>query len=43
MSVGPQSIAVPPRQYADKVLSGLSAEVCEQVLHGTAAKLYGLS
>ncbi len=42
MSVGPQSAAVHPREYASRVLDGIPAPVVEKVLHGTAARLYRL-
>ena len=42
MSVGPQSTAVPPREYASRVLEGVPDAVVERVLHGSAASLYGL-
>ena len=42
MSVGPQSAAVHPREYASRVLSGVDDEVVARVLHGTASRLYGL-
>jgi len=43
MSVGPQSAAQHPREYASRVLAGVSESVVERVLHGSAAKLYGLA
>ena len=42
MSVGPQSTAVHPREYASRVLAGVKEDVLENVLHGSAAKLYGV-
>ena len=42
MSVGPQSTAVHPRDYVSRVLSEVSEQTIEKVLHGTAARLYGL-
>ena len=42
MSVGPQSAAIHPRDYASRVLEGVPEAVIEKVLHGTAARLYGL-
>jgi predicted TIM-barrel fold metal-dependent hydrolase len=42
MSVGPQSIAEHPRNYASRVLGGVPEPVVERVLHATAARLYGL-
>lgn len=43
MSVGPQSTARHPRDYAQAALAGVSDAVAERVLHGNAAKLYGLA
>ncbi len=43
MSVGPQSMAVHPREYASRVLDGIDEAAVEKVLHGNAAKLYGLT
>lgn len=43
MSVGPQSAAQHPREYASRVLAGVSESVVARVLHGTAAELYGLA
>ena len=43
MSVGPQSAAVHPREYASRALDGIPDDVVAKVLHGTAARLYGLS
>ena len=43
MSVGPQSTAQHPRDYASRVLAEVPDDVVEQVLHGTAARLYGLA
>jgi predicted TIM-barrel fold metal-dependent hydrolase len=42
MSVGPQSAAVHPREYASRVLGGVAETSIEKVLHGNAARLYGL-
>jgi predicted TIM-barrel fold metal-dependent hydrolase len=41
MSVGPQSTAVPPREYAARALAGISDQVAAKVLHDNAARLYG--
>jgi predicted TIM-barrel fold metal-dependent hydrolase len=41
MSVGPQSVARHPRDYATSVLAGVPEQTVERVLHGTAAELYG--
>jgi predicted TIM-barrel fold metal-dependent hydrolase len=43
MSVGPQSTAQHPRDYASRVLSGVPERTVERVLHGSAARLYGLA
>ncbi len=42
MSVGPASIAVRPREYAERVLGGIAEDTAGKVLHTTAARLYGL-
>ncbi len=42
MSVGPQSAAVHPREYASRALAGVPEETVARVLHGTAARLYGV-
>ena len=42
MSVGPQSAVVHPREYASRALAGVPHDVVGKVLHGTAARLYGL-
>ena len=39
---GPQSPAQHPRDYASRVLAGVPDGTVERVLHGTAARLYGL-
>ncbi|NIR41199.1 MAG: amidohydrolase family protein, partial [Gemmatimonadetes bacterium] len=43
MSVGPQSAAVPPRDYASRVLEEVPDRVVEKVLQGTASRLYRLA
>lgn len=40
MSVGPQSVAVHPREYASRVLADVPDDVARRVLHGNAARLY---
>jgi predicted TIM-barrel fold metal-dependent hydrolase len=42
MSVGPQSHAVPPREYAAKVLADVPEATVAKVLHDSAARLYQL-
>ena len=42
MSVGPQSKAVPPREYAARVLAGQPEATVAKILHDNAAGLYGL-
>jgi len=42
MSVGPQSSARRPRDYAAQALAGVSDDVLAKVLHDNAAALYGL-
>jgi predicted TIM-barrel fold metal-dependent hydrolase len=42
MSVGPQSMAVPPREYAARVLAGQPEATVAKILHGNAARVYGL-
>lgn len=42
MAPGPASSAVHPAEYAASVLAGVLEETVEKVLHGTAARLYGL-
>jgi len=42
MSVGPQSAARHPREYAAAALAGVPDDVLAKVLHDTAARLYGL-
>lgn len=43
MSVGPQSTARHPRDYASQVLANVPEATVERVLHGSAAQLYGLA
>ena len=43
MSVGPQSTADHPRDYASRVLEGLPEETAGKVLNGNASRPYGLS
>ena len=43
MSVGPQSAARHPREYATSVLGGVPEDVAGKVLEGTASRLYGLA
>ena len=43
MSVGPQSAAQHPREYASRVLADVPGDVVSSVLHGSAARLYGLA
>ena len=43
MSVGPQSTAVHPREYASRVLAAVPDDVVERVLHSTAARIYGVT
>ncbi len=42
MSPGPQSIAEHPRDYAERVLSGLPEDTIAKVLHDNAARIYQL-
>jgi uncharacterized protein len=43
MSPGPQSAAVPPRQYAERALAGVPEPTLQKVLHDNAAALYRVS
>jgi len=43
MSVGPQSTAQRPREYAARVLAGVPDDVVGRVLHGNSAALYGVA
>jgi predicted TIM-barrel fold metal-dependent hydrolase len=43
MSVGPASTADHPREYASRVLDNVPEATVERVLHGSAARLYGVS
>lgn len=40
---GPATPAVEPRAYVDEALGGLPEDLLEKVLHGTAARLYGVA
>jgi predicted TIM-barrel fold metal-dependent hydrolase len=40
---GPRTPAQRPRDYATRALSGLSDDLLEKVLHGNAARIYGLA
>ena len=40
MSPGPQTPAVPPREYAADALGGMSRDVVQKVLHDNAARVY---
>ena len=39
---GPQTPGQRPRDYAEKLFSGVSDEVAAKVLYGNAARVYGL-